>query len=160
MRETEDLPAGPPLAELVSHSGPPSEVEALRIVSGVLYLAARSPLHESYGPGVLRRRIEPALALGQFHYHINAEGLPLAFCNWAWIDRRTLDEIAATGRDLEPAEFRSGDLPFFYEFLAPFGHARFVVRALRARPEFVGRAIPAIRGRRPDGGALVKTFHF
>jgi hypothetical protein len=29
---------------------------------------------------------------------------------------------AETGRDLSADEFQCGDLPFFYEFLTPFGH--------------------------------------
>jgi cytolysin-activating lysine-acyltransferase len=146
--------------ELVRFASPPGESDLLRIQSGLLYLAAHSDLHRTYADGVLQRRTDPALALGQFHYHTDASGLPVAFCNWVWLSPDVFGAVTSTGRDLEPHEFRCGAAPFFYEFLAPFGHARAVVRALRDRPEFRGRAIPAIRGRRADGGPLVKTFHF
>ena len=146
--------------ELARFPQPPSEVDLLRIRSGVLHLAAYSALHRTYASGVLQKRIDPALALGQFHYHTDTSGLPAAFCNWVWLSRDVLQAVATTGRDLDPHEFRCGELPFFYEFLAPFGHARAVVRALRDRAEFRGRAIPAIRGRRGDGGPLIKTFQF
>lgn len=146
--------------ELVRLPQPLGEGDLLRVQSGVLHLAAYSALHQGYGRGVLATRIDPSLSLGQFHYHTDADGLPMAFCNWVWLSPDVLDAVLATGRDVEPHEFRCGDLPLFYEMLAPFGYVRAVVRALRHRPEFQGRAIPAIRGRRADGGPLVKTFRF
>lgn len=149
--------AGP--LELASFRSPLSEGNRLIVLSGVLHLASYSPLHESYGSDVLMARIAPSLALGQFQYHTDPDGLPLAFCNWVWLSEDVLAEVTATERDLGPDEFRCGEHPFFYEFLAPFGHARAAVRALRGLPEFAGRAIPAIRGSR-DGAPRIGIFHF
>lgn len=132
----------------------------LLVESGVLYLADRSPLHATYWPGQLHRRVAPSLPLGQYLYETDADGLPRAFVNWAWLSPALLSEIERTGRDLEPDEFRCGERPFFYEFLAPFGHCRSLVRRLRDMPDFAGRKIPAIRGRAPDGSPLVKRFAF
>jgi cytolysin-activating lysine-acyltransferase len=95
---------------------------------------------------MFNRRIDPSLPLQQFRYYTDDDGVPVAFCNWAWLSATVLEEVLATGRDLEPHEFRCGDLPFFYEFLAPFGHCRAVVRDLRTLSFFKDRAIPAIRG--------------
>ncbi len=141
---------------------PPSEA-AVRIVSGVQFLCRYSRLHASYPPQMLDRRIAPSLTLGQFHYYTDPRGIPLAFCNWAWLNAKVLGEMLATGRDLHPDEFRCGDLPFFYELLAPFGHCRAVVRDLRGLPSFKGRRIPAIRGESPDTGPFkprIQYFQF
>ena len=37
------------------------------------------------------------------------------------------------------------ELPFFYEFLAPFGDCRAIARDLRGLPFFRGRRVPSIR---------------
>jgi cytolysin-activating lysine-acyltransferase len=58
--------------------------------------------------------------------------------------------VLATGRDLQVDEFQCGDLPFFYEFLAPFGHFRAVLRDFRCLSTFKGRRIPSIRAKAED----------
>jgi cytolysin-activating lysine-acyltransferase len=126
--------------------GSPSQAAALRIMSGVHFLAGYSRLHACYPPAMLNRRILPSLPLGQFHYYTDALGVPRAFCNWAWLSPKVLSATLTTGRDLEADQFNCGDLPFFYELLAPFGHCHTVVRELRSLPFFKGRRIPAIRG--------------
>jgi cytolysin-activating lysine-acyltransferase len=124
---------------------PLSERDQTLVGSGVLYLCQHSDLHASYPAQMLERRIAPSLALGQFRYYTDSDGVPLAFCNWAWLSAPVLEEILATCRDLEPAEFNCGDLPIFYEFLAPFGHCRAAARDLRGLPFFGGKRVPSIR---------------
>jgi cytolysin-activating lysine-acyltransferase len=136
--------------EQVQIRSPLNESDRLRIASGVLLLCQYSSLHASYPVAMLDRRIDPSLPLQQFLYYTDREGMPVAFCNWVWLNASVLEDVLATGRDLEPAEFKCGDLPFFYEFLAPFGHCRAVVRDLRGLPFFKGRRIPAIRGEAYD----------
>ncbi len=140
---------------------PSSEAVMLRIMSGVQFLCGYSRLHARYPPAKLDIRIAPSLVLGQFHYYTDPRGVPLAFCNWAWLNGQVLDEVLATGRDLATDEFRCGNKPFFYELLAPFGHCRAAVRDLRGLPFFKGRCIPAIRGEvRPDGPFEPRVRYF
>jgi cytolysin-activating lysine-acyltransferase len=136
--------------ERVAISLPLTEVDALRITSGVFYLSRHSRLHALYPVETLNGRIGPSLPLGQFHYYTDPLGVPVAFCNWAWLTASVLDDVLATGRDLDAQEFRCGDLPFFYEFLAPFGHFRAVLRDFRCMPLFKGRRIPSIRAKADD----------
>lgn len=149
---------GQPLERVVVAT-PPSEAAALRIVSGVEFLAGYSRLHASYPPEMLERRVAPSLMLGQFCYYVDPRGIPLAFCNWAWLNARVLGEALATGRDLRVDEFSCGDSPLFYEFLAPFGHCRAVARDLRSLSIFKGRCIPSVRGEVRDGGPIVPRLH-
>ncbi|SEF15342.1 cytolysin-activating lysine-acyltransferase [Rhizobiales bacterium GAS191] len=142
---------------------PPSETDELRITSGVLHLCRYSRLHASYPVEMLIRRIRPSLPLEQFLYCTDPLGVPIAFCNWAWLNVSVLDDVLATGRDLRAHEFQCGDQPFFYELLAPFGHCRALVRNLRSMSQFKGRRIPAIRGEVCDGTQRVprvKYFQF
>jgi cytolysin-activating lysine-acyltransferase len=117
----------------------------LRALSGVLHLARYSALHRTYPPDMLWRRIGPSLRLRQYRYFIDGEGLPAAFCNWAWLSPAVLREVVDSGRDLAPEELCCGKEPFFYEFLAPFGHCRAVARVLRDLPMFKGRRVPSLR---------------
>lgn len=135
------------MLERIEFRFPLAERDELRVMSGVAFLCSYSNLHAHYPYEMLRRRIEPALRLGQFHYHVDPAGMPAGFCNWAWLTPPVLQDVLATSRDLEAAEFNCGDQPFFYEFIAPFGHCRAVVRELRRQSFFQGRCIPSIRGK-------------
>ena len=138
--------------ERVAFKLPLNESHRCRIDSGVWFLSRYSSLHARYSPEVLSRRVGRSLDLGQFRYYTDAQGTPAAFCNWAWLNAPVLDDVLATGRDLDADEFQCGELPFFYELLAPFGHCRAVVRELRSLPYFRGRRIAAIRGQSRTGG--------
>jgi len=149
--------------ERVVFRSPVNETDALRITSGVFFLCRYSNLHTDYSVEQLNRRISPSLRFEQFHYYTDPHGVPAAFCNWAWLNVSVLDDVLASGRDLQADEFQCGDLPFFYELLAPFGHCRAVVRELRCLSFFKGRRIPAIRGEACDGTPKiprVKYFQF
>ena len=141
---------------------PLTEVDELRVTSGLFYLCGHSSLHTLYPADTLNRRIGPSLPLGQFQYYTDPLGVPVAFCNWAWLNASVLDEVLATGRDLRADEFQCGDLPFFYEFLAPFGHCQAVVRDLRSLSIFKGRRIPSIRAKVGDSSQIprVKYLQF
>ena len=128
-------------------AGPLREKDQIQIASGAFYLCQHSRLHATYPAEMVDRRIGPSLELGQFRYYTDSDGVPLAFCNWVWLSTPVLEDVLTTCRDLEPDEFNCGDLPFFYEFLAPFGHCRAVVRDLRGLPIFSGKRVPAIRAR-------------
>jgi cytolysin-activating lysine-acyltransferase len=136
--------------ERVAIGLPLSEADELRITSGVFYLSRHSSLHSLYPVETLTRRIGPSLPLGQFHYYTDPLGVPVAYCNWAWLTAPVLADVLATGRDLHAQEFQCGDLPFFYEFLAPFGHCQAVVRDFRGLSLFKGRRIPSIRAKVGD----------
>ena len=138
---------------------PLRELDRLQIVSGIWFLSRHSQLHLNYSTGMLEQRTHPSLSLGQFFYYTDPEGAPAAFCNWAFVSQPVLEDHLATGRDLQPHEFNSGDLPVFYEFLAPFGHAVKVVRDLAVR--FKGQRVPAVRGRvSVESGRPPKVQHF
>lgn len=143
--ETDAAPAGGRTVRPVAPAMPPSDLEAIRIASGVFYLCQYSELHTTYSAEMMERRIGPSLRLGQFRYYTDGDGTPLAFCNWAWMSEPMLQDLLATGRDLAPDEFRCGEQPFLYEFLAPFGDCRAVARDLRRLPFFRGRRVPSIR---------------
>src|SRR5262245_6250778 len=110
--------------ERVAVTLPLTEADELRVTSGLFHLCRHSGLHARYPADTLACRTAPSLPLGQFHYYTDPLGVPAAFCNWAWLTATVLEEVLTTGRDLRADEFRCGELPFLYEFLAPFGHCQ------------------------------------
>jgi cytolysin-activating lysine-acyltransferase len=131
---------------------PLSEGAVLRIVSGVGFLAGYSRVH--LASDVLERGVVASLNVGQFRYYTDPRGVPLAFCNWALLSANVLEQVLKTHRELTAAEFRSGDLPYFCELLAPFGHCAAVVRDLGTLAVFKGRRVPGLRGKRDASGRL------
>jgi cytolysin-activating lysine-acyltransferase len=124
----------------------------LRIVSGVGFLAGYSRVHVA--SDVLERGVVASLNVGQFRYYTDPRGVPLAFCNWALLAADVLDAVTTTQRELTPAEFRSGDLPYICELLAPFGHCGAVIRDLASFPDFKGRHVPGLRGKMDAAGRI------
>jgi cytolysin-activating lysine-acyltransferase len=124
----------------------------LRIVSGVSFLAGYSRVHAA--GDVLERGVVASLNVGQFRYYTDPRGIPLAFCNWAVLSAGVLDDVLTTHRELTPAEFRSGDLPYICELLAPFGHCAAVVGDLRSVAAFKSRRVPGLRGKRDVAGRI------
>jgi cytolysin-activating lysine-acyltransferase len=131
--------------ERIAFRSPLREIDEARILSGALHLSGFSKLHGNYTLELLCARIGPSLPLEQFVYYVDRVGAPVGFCNWVWLSEAVLRDVLTSSRELDAAEFRCGDRPFFYEFLAPFGHARTIVRGLRELSFFKGRRIPAIR---------------
>lgn len=130
----------------VDFSLPLRATDRLRILSGVSLLCQHAPIYESNAVEFLENRIVPSLSSGQFRYYTDRQGAPLAFCSWVWLDAKTLDEVLTTGRDLRAEEFLCGELPLFYDLLAPFGDCRAVTRDVKGLACFRGQRVPSIRG--------------
>jgi cytolysin-activating lysine-acyltransferase len=151
-----ELHARSPIEEVIFTS-PPTETAQLRIQSGVLYLAGYSALHKVFPVEMLEDRIRPALLIRQFVYYTDTFGVPAAFCSWAWLSSAVLQDVFETSRELRANEYNCGDLPFFCELIAPFGHCRTVIGDLALRPCFKGRNVPFIRTKLADGNVCVRV---
>lgn len=154
-----ELSAGSPV-EKVIFTSPPTGAAQLRIQSGVLHLARYSALHKVFPVEMLEDRIRPALLLRQFVYYTDASGVPAAFSSWAWLSSAVLQDVLKTSRELRADEYNCGDLPFFCELIAPFGHCRTVVADLAVMPCFQGRKVPFIRTKLADGSPCVRVGYF
>jgi cytolysin-activating lysine-acyltransferase len=143
--------------EKVIFAAPPTATAQLRIQSGVLYLARYSALHKVFPVEMLEDRIRPALLLRQFVYYTDTFGVPAAFSSWAWLSSAVLEDVLQTSRELRADEYNCGDLPFFCELIAPFGHCRTVISDFAVMPCFKGRKVPFIRTKLADGNAYMRV---
>lgn len=105
--------------------------EQTAVLGGLLWLCQHSQLHCNYSVGMLLTRVSVAIELNQYRYYEDKRGVPVGFCNWAWLSDADLTTALSGNVDLERPQWRGGENLFFPEFLAPFGHCRAIVRDIR-----------------------------
>ncbi|PWW03692.1 cytolysin-activating lysine-acyltransferase [Hoeflea marina] len=124
----------------------PSTRDQTAVLGGVLWLCRKSTLHQYYPVGMLLQRIVPAIEIGQFRYYETTQGVPIGFCNWAYLSDPLLDAALHHNLVFEQSHWRSGPHIFVPELLAPFGHCRHVVRDLRTNVAPPRQTIWSVRG--------------
>jgi cytolysin-activating lysine-acyltransferase len=90
-----------------------------------------------------------ALATSGLGYiYEDAQGRPVAFCNWAFVSLSIRDTLLAAERELIREDWQSGNHIFIPEMIAPYGHARAVVSDLRRRIflPWKGQRVCTVRG--------------
>lgn len=109
----------------------PNIDEVMRVLGQVTWLAHQSDLQSSYPVGRLMERVWPSLQQGDYRLYTNAKGQPIGFCNWIRVSEGVLQEILSGEHDLEVENWNSGEIIFFPEMIAPFGHLRQISKDLR-----------------------------
>lgn len=123
--------------------------QRLQMIGSITHLMMSSPLHRKYNISDIAERFVPALIHNQFRYY-EINGSPIGFVNWAWLTDE-LEQKFMTGQYvLNLDEWQGGSNLWFPEFIAPFGHARLIVKDLRTN--ILPKGTPAKSFRiRPDG---------
>lgn len=126
-----------------------SPQQRLQMIGSITHLMMSSPLHRKYNISDIAERFVPALIHNQFRYY-EINGSPIGFVNWAWLTDE-LEQKFMTGQYvLNLDEWQGGSNLWFPEFIAPFGHARLIVKDLRTN--ILPKGTPAKSFRiRPDG---------
>lgn len=73
----------------------------------------------------------PALNLNQFRIYRTADKRPIALVTWAYFSAEAEKAYLGGRALLSEAERTSGDILYLTDFIAPYGHARRVIRDLR-----------------------------
>ncbi|MGK7879725.1 MAG: toxin-activating lysine-acyltransferase [Crocosphaera sp.] len=123
--------------------------ERLQLIGSITHLMMSSELHLSYQIVDIAERFIPSLIHNQFRYY-EMNGSPIGFVNWAWL-RDEIEEKFMTGDYvLKVDEWQGGKKLWFPEFIAPFGHARYIIRDLRTNVLPKGTPAKSFKVR-PDG---------
>lgn len=101
-----------------------------QLIGSLTSLMFRSPLHQRYKISDINDRFIPALIHNQYRYY-EINGNPIGFVNWAWLNDETEEKFKTGNYVLALSEWKLGNNLWFPEFIAPFGHARLIVRDLR-----------------------------
>ncbi len=112
----------------------------------VLELLSRSEYHkQQHMVRYIRKNILPAFQYRQTKMYMNSSGVPVAFISWAGISDEVKREIHQIGRSLRYSEWRCGGNIFFNDFIAPYGHVKFVVRDILHNIVPVGAVATGVR---------------
>jgi cytolysin-activating lysine-acyltransferase len=116
-----------------------------------------SSLHQKYPISAIAERFVPSLIHNQFRYY-EINGSPIGFVNWAWLTDEIEEKYKTAKYVLNLDEWRGGKNLWFPEFIAPFGHTRFIVKDLRTN--IFPKGTPAKAFRIRPGGTLRLTTHW
>ncbi len=116
------------------------------VLGGVLWLCQYSTLHLNFPVGMLVNRVAASIELNQFRYFENGDGVPVGFCNWAYLSDELLQRALDGHSSFETRDWRSGKNFFIPEMLAPFGHLRKIVRDLRENIVPRNQRVWSVRG--------------
>ena len=91
-----------------------------------------SPYHRRLPVAYLNRVIEASFRHGQLKMYYNFRGEPIGYIVWAYLDELSESQILESGQwDVHISEWNEGKSLWIVDLLAPFGHARMILRDFR-----------------------------
>jgi cytolysin-activating lysine-acyltransferase len=108
-----------------------SNPQPLQMIGSIIHLMLSSPLHRKYKISSIAERFVPSLIHNQFRYY-EIDGNPIGFVNWAWLTDEVEPKFLTGKYVLQVDEWKGGNNLWFPEFIAPFGHARLIIKDLRS----------------------------
>ena len=107
----------------------PEHREALR---AVLWLMKHSDYHRNWGEEKVRTYILGPLTYNKVLVQYNEDGLPIAFCTYAFLSPDRESRYMADPSSLLASDFESNDGTLWcIDFAAPFGGCRETIRNMR-----------------------------
>ena len=146
----------PTQSELPSASSEAMQ-QRLKLLGSITWLMFHSPLYRAYSIAMLEARVLPSLMHNQFRYY-EMQGQPIGFLNWCWLSPEIEAQFETGQYQLSPNEWKSGDRLWFPEFIAPFGHAKTMVKDIRKNILPKGTPAKALRVR--ADGTLRAIAHY
>ncbi|WP_438362834.1 toxin-activating lysine-acyltransferase [Nioella halotolerans] len=114
-----------------------NHADPITSLAHMLWLTAQTSNISRQPIGDIASGCQFAINQGQFRIYRSAEGQPLGCVCWIWLHKEH-EETAAAAMLAAPfgtmslqEEWIGGDRLWFYNFIAPFGHARVMANDLR-----------------------------
>lgn len=104
--------------------------ERQKLLGAVTWLMMNSPLHRQYTVQELSERVLPSILHNQFRIY-EQDNRPIGFVNWAWLTDEVEEKYQTAEYELGFMEWTGGQNLWFPEFIAPFGHTKYIFRDLR-----------------------------
>lgn len=97
-----------------------AELQKLPLLGPALWLFARDEVRRFTFVADLDWRLMPPLVLDQCQL-LQKDGVPWAFCTWAWVDDAVHARLQSGEVRLAPHEWRQGKHPWLVDVVGPFG---------------------------------------
>lgn len=103
-----------------------------------------SEVHKKYLIDDIGAMFLPAIHLNQFRIYRNKDGDPIGIVTWAFLSKEIEEKYQKGERNLKLEDWNSGDNGWIIDFIAPFGHAKQIIKDLRGNI-FKGKRGKALR---------------
>lgn len=104
--------------------------EKLHLMGEILYLMSASSVHKYFRVVDITNNILPAIELNQYRIYRNSSR-PVGFVSWAYFSDELEKKYTNYPTILKLEEWKSGNNLFLIDFIAPFGHAKKIIRDLK-----------------------------
>lgn len=126
-------------------------------LGAMAWLMQHADYHRRWSLHAVNVDIVSAIVLGQYRIYHTSEGEPIGFVTWAYVSNEVKDILVHRRRPMTREDWRSGDLLMFNDFVAPFGHGRWIVNELRSTL-FADREAFSLK--RATDGSILKVFRW
>lgn len=144
-------------AQLSEEPNFPTIQQRFQLLGSITHLMMSSQLHQRYQIVDIAERFVPSLLHNQFRYY-EINGNPIGFVNWAWLSDEIEQQYMTRKYVLNFDEWQGGDNLWFPEFIAPFGHARLIIKDLRS--SIFAKGTPAKSFKISPDGSFKSIFHW
>ncbi|NQW12414.1 MAG: toxin-activating lysine-acyltransferase [Alphaproteobacteria bacterium] len=130
-----------------------------RLLGQVVSLLGQSPAHRHLFVGDLEWLVLPALLNRQariWRRETERGAVPVVYASWALVNAEVEARLTQGQNRLKPTEWRSGDIPWLIDLVAPYGGGDNALKEL-ADQVFPGRLLKAIVPA-PTGGFAVREI--
>ena len=123
----------------------------------MMWLMKHADYHSQWPLWSVDTDIVPALIHGQSKIYFDQSQNPVGFATWAWLDDESKERMLRTGKALTIHQWNNGSNLMFGDFVAPWGHAKFILNDLRSNvfPDQCAFSL----GRHPDG-SIRKVYYW
>lgn len=122
-----------------------------------LWLMSQSEYHKNWTLSAVEAEIIAPILHGQVKIYFDDQENPVGVATWAWIGEEQKKRLLEDNGILEFDEWNGGELLLFNDYIAPWGHAKAILRDLRTQV-FPNETAFSI-GRNPDG-SVRKVFQW
>jgi cytolysin-activating lysine-acyltransferase len=117
--------------------------ERYNLIGQITTLMLASEVHKKYLIDDIGAMFLPAIHLNQFRIYRNKDGDPIGVVTWAFLSDKNQGDYQKGLRSLKLEDWKSGDNGWIIDFIAPFGHAKQIIKDLRNNifPDKQGKAL-------------------
>lgn len=117
--------------------------ERYNLIGQIATLMLASEVHKKYLIDDIGAMFLPAIHLNQFRIYRNKDDDPIGIVTWAFLSKEIEEKYQKGERNLKLEDWKSGDNGWIIDFIAPFGHAKQIIKDLRNNifPEREGKSL-------------------
>ncbi|MEH6633719.1 MAG: toxin-activating lysine-acyltransferase [Halopseudomonas aestusnigri] len=123
----------------------------------IMWLWSNSTLHKSWPVALQTRFVLPPVLQNQFTI-LERDGVPRAYCSWAWLNLETETKFILDPNSLEPEDWSCGDRLWFIDCICPFAASDTRALRLRMAEKFPREVARALRVKPKQKNARIATF--